>query len=55
MTFQDLEDISMTEKVELIKSTVKPQNKSTINQISPTNTPEEIHITIDSEDYKNFL
>ena len=52
MTFQDLEDIPMTETVELLKSTVKPQIKPTINHTSPTNTPEEIHITVDSEDYK---
>ena len=51
MTIQDLEDIPMTETIELLKSTVKPQIKSTINHTSPTNTPEEIHITIDSEDY----
>ena len=52
MTFQDLEDIPMTETIELLKSTVKPQINSTINHTSPSNTPDEIHITIDSEDYK---
>ena len=51
MTFQDLEDIPMTETIELLQSTVKTQINPTITHTSPTNTPEEIHISIDSEDY----
>ena len=45
----------MIETVELLKSTVKPQIKPTINHTSPTNTPDEIHISIDSEDYKKMF
>ena len=42
----------MTETIELLKSTVKSQIKPTITHTSPTNTPAEIYISIDSEDYK---
>ena len=52
MKFQDLEDISMMEILELLKSTVKPLKKKTILNYSSPNAPAEIHISIDSEDYK---
>merc|ERR1712177_78867 len=50
-TFQDLEDIPMPETVELLHSTVKPQIQSHIRQSSTGNTPPEINITLDQEDY----
>lgn len=55
ITFQDLEDIPMMETVELLKSTVEPQIKQKTIHSYPTNTLAEIHIYIDSEDYKKMF
>ena len=55
MTFQDLEDIPMTETVELLQSTVKPQIKPTIQHSCLENTPSEKNITLDSEDYTKMF
>ena len=55
MNFHDLEDIPMSETVELLKSMVKPQIHSTNQQTLPHNTPAEINISLDNEDYTKMF